>query len=234
LDRAWRELGFGHARRARLQRKVLPVSRIRRAARIADAQGGINAVKNYQSRWRHRSAAFTTPSRGGDFGRATSRNVYRLAEITGISSINASRQVFPFAREYGGTLANRSFGGAHFNGLLTRAGRPASTAAGRHLRHWAHGRGARPDGPRTDDAGIWVWIWTPRAYQSHQLVTAENRIAVSGRRVSGHRGYGNVYFFPRTPKIELHSPPPSARVQARAAVRQSASRSPSTFIPVSG
>src|SRR5439155_25738970 len=82
----------------------------RRAHSIA-AQGGINAAKNYQndgdSVWR----LFYDTIKGGDF-RARESNVYRLAEIS-LSIIDQSAaQGVPFAREYGGQLANRSFGGA--------------------------------------------------------------------------------------------------------------------------
>jgi succinate dehydrogenase / fumarate reductase flavoprotein subunit len=82
----------------------------RRAHSIA-AQGGINAAKNYQndgdSIWR----LFYDTIKGGDF-RSRESNVYRLAEISGNIIDQAVAQGVPFAREYGGLLANRSFGGA--------------------------------------------------------------------------------------------------------------------------
>ncbi len=82
----------------------------RRAHSIA-AQGGINAAKSYQndgdSVWR----LFYDTIKGGDF-RAREANVYRLAEVSNNIIDQATAQGVPFAREYGGTLANRSFGGA--------------------------------------------------------------------------------------------------------------------------
>jgi len=82
----------------------------RRAHSIA-AQGGINAAKNYQndgdSVWR----LFYDTVKGGDF-RAREANVYRLAEVSGNIIDECVSQGVPFAREYGGELTNRSFGGA--------------------------------------------------------------------------------------------------------------------------
>ena len=81
----------------------------RRAHSIA-AQGGINASKNYRndgdSTWR----LFTDTQKGGDY-RAREENVYRLAELSTAIIDQAVSQGVPFAREYGGKLANRSFGG---------------------------------------------------------------------------------------------------------------------------
>ncbi|MGD9106994.1 MAG: FAD-binding protein, partial [Desulfobacterales bacterium] len=82
----------------------------RRAHSIA-AQGGINAAKNYQndgdSIWR----LFYDTIKGGDF-RAREANVYRLAQVSNHIIDHCVAQGIPFAREYGGLLANRSFGGA--------------------------------------------------------------------------------------------------------------------------
>ncbi len=82
----------------------------RRAHSIA-AQGGINAAKNYQndgdSIWR----LFYDTIKGGDF-RSREANVYRLAQVSNNIIDQCVAQGVPFAREYGGTLANRSFGGA--------------------------------------------------------------------------------------------------------------------------
>jgi succinate dehydrogenase / fumarate reductase flavoprotein subunit len=82
----------------------------RRAHSIA-AQGGINAAKNYQndgdSIWR----LFYDTVKGGDF-RSREANVYRLAQVSNEIIDQCVAQGVPFAREYGGTLANRSFGGA--------------------------------------------------------------------------------------------------------------------------
>ena len=83
----------------------------RRAHSIA-AQGGINATKNYpndgDSVWR----LFYDTIKGGDY-RSREANVHRLAEISSNIIDQCVAQGVPFAREYGGTLANRSFVGAH-------------------------------------------------------------------------------------------------------------------------
>ncbi len=82
----------------------------RRAHSIA-AQGGINAAKNYQNDGDSIYRLFYDTLKGGDF-RAREANVYRLAQISPSIIDQCVAQGVPFAREYGGTLANRSFGGA--------------------------------------------------------------------------------------------------------------------------
>jgi succinate dehydrogenase or fumarate reductase, flavoprotein subunit, Bacillus subtilis subgroup len=82
----------------------------RRAHSIA-AQGGINAAKNYQGDGDSIFRLFYDTVKGGDF-RAREANVYRLAQVSGNIIDQCVAQGVPFAREYGGTLANRSFGGA--------------------------------------------------------------------------------------------------------------------------
>ena len=82
----------------------------RRAHSIA-AQGGINAAKNYQNDGDSIHRLFYDTVKGGDF-RAREANVHRLAEVSVDIIDQCTAQGVPFAREYGGTLANRSFGGA--------------------------------------------------------------------------------------------------------------------------
>src|SRR6201984_821146 len=82
----------------------------RRAHSIA-AQGGINAAKNYQNDGDSIYRLFYDTVKGGDF-RSREANVYRLAELSVNIIDQCVAQGVPFAREYGGTLANRSFGGA--------------------------------------------------------------------------------------------------------------------------
>jgi len=82
----------------------------RRAHSIA-AQGGINAAKNYQNDGDSVYRLFYDTIKGGDF-RAREANVYRLAEVSGNIIDQCVAQGVPFAREYGGMLDNRSFGGA--------------------------------------------------------------------------------------------------------------------------
>jgi succinate dehydrogenase / fumarate reductase flavoprotein subunit len=82
----------------------------RRAHSIA-AQGGINAAKNYQNDGDSVYRLFYDTVKGGDF-RSREANVYRLAQVSREIIDQCVAQGVPFAREYGGTLANRSFGGA--------------------------------------------------------------------------------------------------------------------------
>lgn len=82
----------------------------RRAHSIA-AQGGINAAKNYQNEGDSIWRLFYDTVKGGDF-RAREANVYRLAQVSNLIIDHCVAQGVPFAREYGGLLANRSFGGS--------------------------------------------------------------------------------------------------------------------------
>ena len=82
----------------------------RRAHSIA-AQGGINAAKNYPNDGDSIYRLFYDTIKGGDY-RAREANVYRLAEVSNSIIDQCVAQGIPFAREYGGLLANRSFGGA--------------------------------------------------------------------------------------------------------------------------
>ena len=83
----------------------------RRAHSIA-AQGGINAAKNYPNDGDSIFRLFYDTVKGGDF-RARESNVYRLAQVSNSIIDQCAAQGVPFAREYGGVLSNRSFGGAH-------------------------------------------------------------------------------------------------------------------------
>jgi len=83
----------------------------RRAHSIA-AQGGINAAKNYMNDGDSVFRLFYDTIKGGDY-RAREANVYRLAEVSNAIIDQAVAQGVPFAREYGGLLENRSFGGVH-------------------------------------------------------------------------------------------------------------------------
>jgi len=82
-----------------------------RRAHSISAQGGINAAKNYQNDGDSMFRLFYDTIKGGDF-RSREANVYRLAQVSNNIIDQCVAQGIPFAREYGGTLANRSFGGA--------------------------------------------------------------------------------------------------------------------------
>jgi succinate dehydrogenase / fumarate reductase, flavoprotein subunit len=92
----------------------------RRAHSIA-AQGGINAAKNYQNDGDSVYRLFYDTIKGGDY-RAREANVHRLAEVSGSIIDQCVAQGVPFAREYGGTLANRSFGGTQVKRTFYAAG----------------------------------------------------------------------------------------------------------------
>lgn len=93
------------------QVKVLCIHESPRRAHSIAAQGGINAAKNYQNDGDSVFRLFYDTVKGGDF-RAREANVYRLAEISPNIIDQCVAQGVPFAREYGGALTNRSFGGA--------------------------------------------------------------------------------------------------------------------------
>ena len=93
----------------------------RRAHSIA-AQGGINAAKNYQNDGDSVYRLFYDTIKGGDY-RAREANVYRLAEVSNNIIDQCVAQGVPFAREYGGQLANRSFGGAQVSRTFQRPDR---------------------------------------------------------------------------------------------------------------
>ena len=91
--------------------KVFCISDSPRRAHSIAAQGGINAAKNYQNDNDSVYRLFYDTIKGGDF-RAREANVYRLAEVSNAIIDKCVAQGVPFARDYGGLLANRSFGGA--------------------------------------------------------------------------------------------------------------------------
>lgn len=104
----------------------------RRAHSVA-AQGGINAAKNYQNDGDSVFRLFYDTVKGGDF-RAREANVHRLAEVSANIIDQCAAQGVPFAREYGGVLANRSFGGAQVSRTFYARGQ-----TGQQLLYGAYG-----------------------------------------------------------------------------------------------
>ncbi|MCZ0933199.1 MAG: fumarate reductase/succinate dehydrogenase flavoprotein subunit [Oligoflexia bacterium] len=94
--------------------KVFVIHDSPRRAHSISAQGGINAAKNYKNDGDSVQRLFYDTIKGGDF-RAREANVYRLAQVSGNIIDQCVAQGVPFAREYGGLLANRSFGGAQLS-----------------------------------------------------------------------------------------------------------------------
>jgi succinate dehydrogenase / fumarate reductase flavoprotein subunit len=166
----------------------------RRAHSIA-AQGGINAAKNYQndgdSAWR----LFYDTVKGGDF-RAREANVYRLSQISVDIIDQCVAQGVPFAREYGGLLANRSFGGAQVSRTFYARGQ-----TGQQLLLGAYQALARQIGlgqvhmfPRTEMLDLVVIDGKARGIVVRDLVTGEIRSHAGHAVVLATGGYANVYY----------------------------------------
>ncbi|HEY7686955.1 MAG TPA: fumarate reductase/succinate dehydrogenase flavoprotein subunit [Gemmatimonadales bacterium] len=166
----------------------------RRAHSIA-AQGGINAAKNYQndgdSVWR----LFYDTVKGGDF-RAREANVYRLAQISVNIIDQCVAQGVPFAREYGGFLANRSFGGAQVSRTFYARGQ-----TGQQLLLGAYQALSRQIGlgqvrmyPRTEMLDLVVIDGKARGIVVRDLVTGEVRSHAAHAVVLATGGYANAYF----------------------------------------
>jgi succinate dehydrogenase / fumarate reductase, flavoprotein subunit len=166
----------------------------RRAHSIA-AQGGINAAKNYQNDGDSIYRLFYDTVKGGDF-RAREANVYRLAQISVNIIDQCVAQGVPFAREYGGTLANRSFGGAQVSRTFYARGQ-----TGQQLLLGAYQALERQIGlgkvrmyPRHEMLDIVVVDGRARGIITRDLVTGEIEGHVGDAVVLATGGYGNVYY----------------------------------------
>ena len=166
----------------------------RRAHSIA-AQGGINAAKNYQNDGDSIYRLFYDTIKGGDF-RAREANVYRLAEISVNIIDQCVAQGVPFAREYGGLLANRSFGGAQVSRTFYARGQ-----TGQQLLLGAYqalerqiAAGTVTMFPRTEMLDLVVIDGRARGIIARDLVTGEIQSHVADAVVLGTGGYGNVFY----------------------------------------
>ncbi len=166
----------------------------RRAHSIA-AQGGINAAKNYQNDGDSIYRLFYDTIKGGDY-RAREANVHRLAEVSGNIIDQCVAQGVPFAREYGGLLDNRSFGGTQVQRTFYAAGQ-----TGQQLLLGAYSALSRQ-----------VGLGRVKMYHRHEMldivkvdgkargIIARNLVTGELERHSAHAviiatgGYGNVYF----------------------------------------
>ncbi len=166
----------------------------RRAHSIA-AQGGINAAKNYQNDGDSVFRLFYDTIKGGDY-RAREANVYRLAEVSGAIIDQCVAQGVPFAREYGGLLDNRSFGGTQVQRTFYAAGQ-----TGQQLLIGAYQSLERQ-----------IALGTVKMYDRHEMldivnidgkcrgIIARNLITGELERHFGHAvlicsgGYGNVFY----------------------------------------
>jgi succinate dehydrogenase / fumarate reductase flavoprotein subunit len=166
----------------------------RRAHSIA-AQGGINAAKNYQndgdSVWR----LFYDTVKGGDF-RAREANVYRLAQVSVNIIDQCVAQGVPFGREYGGLLANRSFGGAQVSRTFYARGQ-----TGQQLLLGAYQALERQIGlgkvkmyPRHEMLELVVVDGKARGIVTRDMVTGAIESHVADAVVLATGGYGNVFY----------------------------------------
>lgn len=166
----------------------------RRAHSIA-AQGGINAAKNYQNDGDSVFRLFYDTVKGGDY-RAREANVYRLAEVSNSIIDQCVAQGVPFARDYGGLLDNRSFGGAQVSRTFYAKGQTgqqlllgAYSALSRQI-----GKGTVKMYTRTEMMDIVVVDGKCRGIVSRDLVTGKVEAHFGHAVVIATGGYGNVFF----------------------------------------
>ena len=166
----------------------------RRAHSIA-AQGGINAAKNYQNDGDSIYRLFSETIKGGDF-RAREGNVYRLAQNSGAIIDQCVAQGVPFAREYGGTLANRTFGGTLVSRTFYARGQ-----TGQQLLLGAYGSLMRQVGlgkaklfPRREMLDLVLVNGVARGIVVRNLITGRMESHVGHAVLLCTGGYGNVYY----------------------------------------
>ena len=167
----------------------------RRAHSIA-AQGGINAAKNYPNDGDSVFRLFYDTVKGGDF-RSREANVYRLAEISALIIDQCTAQGVPFAREYGGLLANRSFGGVQVSRTFYARGQ-----TGQQLLLGAYQALSRQIGigtvkmyPRREMLDLVVIDGRARGIVVRDLVSGAVTSHVGDAVVLATGGYSNVYYW---------------------------------------
>ena len=166
----------------------------RRAHSIA-AQGGINAAKNYQNDGDSIERLFCDTIKGGDY-RAREANVYRLAEVSNAIIDQCVAQGVPFARDYGGLLDNRSFGGAQVSRTFYAKGQ-----TGQQLLLGAYGalsreisRGTVKLHTRCEMMDLVVVDGHARGIVTRDLVTGQLQRHAAHAVVLATGGYGNIYY----------------------------------------
>src|ERR1700688_4686338 len=166
----------------------------RRAHSIA-AQGGINAAKNYQNDGDSVFRLFYDTIKGGDF-RSREANVHRLAEISLNIIDQCVAQGVPFAREYGGLLANRSFGGVQVSRTFYARGQTGQQlllGAYQALEHEI-AEGTVKMFPRTEMLDLVLVNGHAKGIVVRNLVTGEIRTHAADAVVLATGGYGNVFY----------------------------------------
>ncbi|MBT3738647.1 MAG: fumarate reductase/succinate dehydrogenase flavoprotein subunit [Candidatus Marinimicrobia bacterium] len=166
----------------------------RRAHSIA-AQGGINAAKNYQNDGDSVYRLFYDTIKGGDY-RSREANVYRLAEVSGNIIDQCVAQGVPFAREYGGTLDNRSFGGVQVSRTFYAKGQTgqqlllgAYSALSRQIE-----KGKVQMFTKHEMVDIVLVDGHAKGVIARNLITGELEKHASNAVVLATGGYGNVYY----------------------------------------
>jgi len=166
----------------------------RRAHSIA-AQGGINAAKNYQNDGDSIYRLFYDTVKGGDF-RSRESNVYRLSQVSVNIIDQCVAQGVPFARDYGGYLTNRSFGGAQVSRTFYARGQ-----TGQQLLLGAYGAlsrqiqaGTVKMHTRTEMLDVVVVDGIARGIVTRNLVTGKIETWAADAVVLGTGGYGNVFY----------------------------------------
>ena len=166
----------------------------RRAHSIA-AQGGINAAKNYQNDGDSVYRLFSDTIKGGDY-RSREANVFRLAEVSNHIIDQCTAQGVPFARDYGGYLANRSFGGAQVSRTFYAKGQTGQQlllgAYGSLMRQVKLGRVKVY--PRTEMHDLVLVEGKARGIITRDMVTGKIDRHFGHAVVLATGGYGNVYF----------------------------------------
>src|ERR1700759_2049077 len=166
----------------------------RRAHSIA-AQGGINAAKNYTNDGDSVFRLFYDTIKGGDF-RAREANVYRLAEVSVNIIDQCVAQGVPFAREYGGLLANRSFGGAQVSRTFYARGQ-----TGQQLLLGAYqalekeiSKGGVTMYPRTEMLDVIIVNGRARGIVTRAMVTGKIESHLADAVILATGGYGNIFY----------------------------------------
>ncbi|MCZ7651184.1 MAG: fumarate reductase/succinate dehydrogenase flavoprotein subunit [Thermoanaerobaculia bacterium] len=166
-----------------------------RRAHSISAQGGINAAKNYQGDGDSIYRLFYDTVKGGDF-RAREANVYRLAQVSVDIIDQCVAQGVPFAREYGGYLDNRSFGGAQVSRTFYARGQTGQQLliGAYHALARQIGRGQVRMFPRTEMLDLVVVDGQAKGIVVRDMVTGEIRSHAGDAVLLCTGGYGNVFY----------------------------------------
>ncbi|OUJ72415.1 fumarate reductase/succinate dehydrogenase flavoprotein subunit [Hymenobacter crusticola] len=206
----------------------------RRAHSIA-AQGGINAAKNYQNDGDSVFRLFYDTIKGGDY-RAREANVYRLAQVSVNIIDQCVAQGVPFAREYGGLLANRSFGGAQVSRTFYARGQTGQQlllgAYSALSRQVAYGKVKLYT--RSEMLDLVVVDGKARGIVTRNLITGEIQTHSAHAVILATGGYGNVFYLSTNAKYCNVTAPWRAHKKGAFFANPCFTQIHPTCIPVSG